>query len=216
MRTKRSKYLVALMLLIVLVAAACGGTEDSEEGSVIVVESAAGSGDDTSTDENDSAEADADADVADSETDAEPIGTDEEQALAFAQCMRDEGIDFPDPVVNADGSVDFFGGAGGRDGGAAGFRDDPNFDVAIDECGALLDGATFFGDQGDATEREDTFLELAQCLRDEGLDVSDPDFSGGFGGGGVFGENFDPNDPAAADAIDACQDIFAGLGAGGN
>ncbi|MYG99082.1 MAG: hypothetical protein F4144_06410, partial [Acidimicrobiaceae bacterium] len=29
--------------------------------------------------------------------------TDEESLLAFAECMRDNGVEFPDPVVEADG-----------------------------------------------------------------------------------------------------------------
>jgi len=205
MQTKRSKYLLALLLLVAFVAAACSGPDDStEEGSVIVLESSSG----TTSGGDEAAQADAEP------IDAPPAGTDEEQALAFAACMRDEGIDFPDPAVNADGSVDFFGGGGGRDGG--GFRDDPNFQGAIEECGELIEGASFLPNSGDFTEQEDAFFEMAECLRDNGIDVADPDFSGGAGPGrDLFGPDFDPEDPATAAAIDACQDVFANIAAGG-
>ena len=54
--------------------------------------------------------------------------TDEERLLAFAECMRENGVDFPDPVVEADGTVTF------------GFRPgeigrDPDLPAAQDACG---------------------------------------------------------------------------------
>ncbi|MEO1059238.1 MAG: hypothetical protein AAFY28_20215, partial [Actinomycetota bacterium] len=59
--------------------------------------------------------------------------------------------------------------------------------------------------------------EFAQCLRDNGLDVDDPDFEnfgpgggGGGGGGGLFGEGFNPQDPAVQPVIEECQSLFAG------
>ena len=36
-------------------------------------------------------------------------GTSEEQALAFAQCMRDNGVEFADPTVDANGDLSFEG-----------------------------------------------------------------------------------------------------------
>lgn len=209
MKTARSRpsitlRVIALLAGVALVAAACGGTDDSDEAAVIVVETA----DNTAAADTDSSSTDAD-----TSDDAGSSGNDEEQALEFAQCMRDEGIDFPDPIVNADGSVDFFGGAGGR-GDGGGFQNDAGFQDAIDGCGSLIEGASFLPNQGDFTEQEDTFLEAAECLRDEGIDVADPDFGNGAGGGGPFGADFDPDDPATAAAIDACQDVFTALGLG--
>lgn len=176
----------------VLFATGCGSSDDDADADpVIVVENAT--------------------DTADSnETEATTSGTDEEQALAFADCMRTEGVDFPDPVVNADGSVDFFGANGTREDG--GFARDADFESAVDTCGSLIEGASFLPDDGDFTELEDSFLEVAECLRDNGIDVPDPQFgAGGPGAGGPFGADFDPEDPTTAAAIEACQDILAGL-----
>ena len=210
----RSTTTMSIAAAVALVLSACGGGDDdaasgSDDGELVI----AGDG---AADETISTDGDAGASQ-----------TDEEQALAFAQCMRDEGVDFPDPTTNADGSIDFFGGLG--PGGGGGFDpNDTSVQDAIEVCGSLIDGASFLPNGGDGfdAETQDTLLEFTQCLRDNGLDVDDPDFSnfdgdGGFGGGGGGGGllgGFDPNDPAAQEAIDACQGLFAGgpFGGGGN
>jgi len=137
--------------------------------------------------------------------------TDEERALAFTQCMRGEGVDLADPTVNADGSIQLFQ----PEVNSNIDPNDPDVTDAIDVCGDLIAGASFLPGAGlDQSEIEDTLLGFAQCLRDLGFDVDDPDLSGGFAGGpaAIFGDNFDPTDPANADAVQQCQAAF---GAGG-
>jgi hypothetical protein len=144
-------------------------------------------------------------------------GTEEEQAIAFAQCMRDEGLDWPDPITNSDGSIDLFGGNGPGSGNVGGGGLDGAVRGGMEVCRPLVEGASFLPDRagGIDAEAQDAFLEFAQCLRDNGVDVDDPDFSD-FGGegagesGGRFGDGFDPQDPANAEAIDACEGLFAG------
>ena len=201
-----------LLLSIALAAAACGGGDDETASAapVVVVEGA----DDTAADDPASGADDGAATSDDATSDAPTVeadATDEELALAFADCMRDEGIDFPDPTVAADGSVSLI-----PPGGAANLGFDPGspeFESASDVCGPLIQGASFLptNDQ-DITEIEDNLLLFAECLRDLGFDVADPDLSGGFNPASIFGENFDPTDPANADAIAECQSVF---GAGG-
>ena len=201
-----------LLLSIALAAAACGGGDDETASAapVVVVEGA----DDTAADDAASEADDGTATTDDTTGDAPTVdadATDEELALAFADCMRDEGIDFPDPTVAADGSVSLIPA-----GGAANLGFDPGspeFENATDVCGPLIQGASFLptNDQ-DITEIEDNLLLFAECLRDLGFDVADPDLSGGFNPASIFGENFDPTDPANADAIAECQSVF---GAGG-
>ena len=154
----------------------------------------------------------------DTESAAAPTAgsSDEEAALEFAGCMRDEGIDFPDPTLAADGSVDFGFGPGS---GPPPFDPDaPAFQDALDVCSPLVEGASFLPSDGDLVQLEDTLLEVAACLRDQGIDVDDPDLSQGLAGPeAIFGEGFDPEDPATADAIDACAAVFGGLpGPGGS
>lgn len=161
---------------------------------------------------------------------------DSEQAmLDFAQCMRDNGLpDFPDPVVGSDGSLSFgFRGQGAADAGI-----DPRsdaFQTAMSACRDKLQGIALGGNRGqfDPTQLQDELLQVAQCLRDKGFDVTDPqlDFSGGGPAGGergptagsegqsgppsdtgrfqIFGPNFDLTD---ADNQAALQDCAQSLG----
>lgn len=191
----KSRNLLLLPLALALGAAACGSDGDGtlEAAPLIVVD-----GSDAAA-----------AEPADTDTPAEQ--TDEELALAFTQCMRDEGVALADPIVNADGSIELFpaGANSNVD------PNDPDVADAIEVCGDLIAGASFLPGAGlDQSEIEDRLLGFAQCLRDLGFDVDDPDLSGGFASGpaAIFGENFDPTDPANADAVQECQAAF---GAGG-
>jgi len=201
-----------LLLALAIMGAACGsgGEATVAAAPLIVVEG---------SDAADTEPADADASVDEPDADATgtpPEQTDEELALEFTQCMRDEGVDLPDPTVNADGSIELFqpGAISNID------PDDPAVANAVEVCGDLIAGASFFPGAGlDQSEIEDRLLGFAQCLRDLGFDVDDPDISGGFAGGPatLFGDNFDPTDPTNADAVQECQAAFgAGGGFGGN
>ncbi|MEM9519091.1 MAG: hypothetical protein AAGA37_07230 [Actinomycetota bacterium] len=229
------KRTLLLFLGLTLVATACGGDGEDEVSAAptIVVEGApdtapvddagatetGGSADGTTGSGEDTASADETSGATDgaASTDASVTSdaTDEELALAFANCMRDEGIDFPDPTVAADGSVSLL-----PPGSAANLPFEPGspeFEAATDVCGELLQGASFLpsGDD-DLTEIQDDLLDFAQCLRDLGFDVDDPDISGGPGAlnpATLFGENFDPTDPANQDAVQECQSaVFGGAG----
>lgn len=200
-----------------LTMTACGGGSDSAQSAApqIVVEGGQAAADPATADT-----ATAVAVGAGGTTDTVAVaatGTDEEKALAFAKCMRESGVDdFPDPTVNADGSVDFGVGPGGGGGAGGGrppaFLDDPDLNKAFDSCGKLAEGASFLPTAQDQTALQDNLLEAAKCLREQGIDVQDPDFSNGATpGAGVFGDGFDPNDPKNAAAVDACSDVFSNL-----
>lgn len=143
--------------------------------------------------------------------------TDEESLLAFAECMRDNGVDFPDPVVEADGTVTFgFRPGGGGEGGLAALRDigrNPNLPAARDACSGLLEGLAFGPGQGgfDLVEIQDTLLEFAQCMRDNGVDMGDPDLRDFLPGGDDDGQpgspfgGFDFSDPDLFAAFQTCQ-----------
>ncbi len=175
---------VAVVLALVL--AACGGGRDDGSGVASLSE-------ETTT------------------TAADTVRSDEEAALAFAQCMRDEGVTaFPDPTVDAQGNVRIFGGRLPRD--VLGDVDRDVLRTAFDACVPLLEGTSFGLDRIDRTEIEDTLVEFAACMRDHGYDLPDPDFSQlGPGGSGPFGE-IDRNDPAFQAALDVCQDVFTAHG----
>jgi hypothetical protein len=111
---------------------------------------------------------------------SEPELTDEEIATKFTQCMRDHGLNVPDPTLNADGTVDLSGMR------QSAFNDPKTAQLGasarrelFQECVPLLQGATFAQtpSQEDTIELQDDLLKLSQCLRENGFDVADPDLS---------------------------------------
>ena len=142
----------------------------------------------------------------------DPGASDEERALNFARCMRDEGVNFPDPAVNADGSIDMLGN--GTPGSLQPNSD--SFQSATEVCGPIVAGASFLpGADIDEAVAQENLLAFAQCLRDLGFDVIDPKLSDVLADGPgalarAFGENFDPTDPANADAVQECQRVIQG------
>jgi hypothetical protein len=142
--------------------------------------------------------------------------------------MREQGIEMEDPTVDADGNVtpgrptDLPEPETTEEGeqvrvGPGELGDELR--AAFDECGDLLDGTAFGFTEADQTELQDQLLELAQCLRDQGLEVADPDLSSPGEGpreGGPFGIDFQA--PEVQAAMEQCQESvpnFAGGPGGG-
>jgi len=124
--------------------------------------------------------------------------------------VRDQGVDIADPVVDADGNLTLGGGgSGGGDGTGVPTIDHDALVTAQEACGEVPTGA-FGSGLRDATEFQDAALAFVRCMRDEGLEVADPDFSttSGPGGGGMLGD-LDRADPAVIAALETCQGDFA-------
>ena len=194
-----TRILLLLAAALAVVGAACGGGDDALASSGVASVADAAS----------DPVASLDASVPASE-EASVEATDEEQVLAFAQCLRDEGLEVQDPTVAADGTVnirDLFQGQAEGQGPPEGFR------AAFDVCGDLIDGLQRApGGDVDQSELQDSLLEFAQCVRDNGYDMPDPDFSAG--PGRPFGD-IDQSDPTFVAAQEACSDILDGFGAAG-
>jgi hypothetical protein len=150
----------------------------------------------------------------------------EEELIDYTECLRDQGINVEDPVVEPDGSVrlgqimmtpppDGRGerGGPGSDGPGGGFG---RMGEAREACGQPPAGA-FGTEQVDASEMQDAALAFAQCMRDNGVDMPDPDFGGGLGGRGVTfqGGNVDQDDPNFQAAQEECRPLLPGGGEGG-
>ena len=155
---------IPLLLVLTLVGAACSTTAASEVASL----------DDTTVSDVD----------ADSET-TEEVDT-EAVLLELAQCMRDNGLpDYEDPTVDENGNPQIFR-PGGQDGEEI---DRETMRAAMESCSEFLEQIQLGFDRPDESERQDQLLAMVECLRDEGFDVDDPDFSaGGPGGGGILGD----------------------------
>ena len=153
--------------------------------------------------------------------------TDEEIVTQFTTCIREHGITVPDPELNSDGTVDFhqlresiFNNAAFQQlGGNGSARQE------LQKCFSILGNTTFAEEreQEDPIELQDDLLQLAQCLRDNGLDVPDPDFSDGprasmrpivssLNSGGIFGStNVYIENDQVAEILRTCTDnIFSG------
>ncbi len=183
--------IVLLAAAVAIVAAACSSGSSDATGGVATLES-------TTTQAT---------------GDAAAVSPDDEQALlAFAQCMRDNGVDMEDPTVDADGNLRI---QPPRNAASEDF-DREAAREAFNACANLLEGVALGPFDGDLTELEDTLVEYAACMRDNGYDLPDPDLSDGlrsFGRrGGIFGVEIDPNDPDFIAANDACEHIFTDAG----
>ena len=105
-------------------------------------------------------------------------------ALKFARCMREQGLDFPDPRVGSDGVIKI----------AAGTRldpDDPKLQSAQRKCGRHLEqGGGEARDPALESRLQDAFVDYARCMRREGVEMPDPK-----PGGGLTFRVGDPNAP---------------------
>jgi hypothetical protein len=180
---------VGLALLLVLLLVACGGDDDSGE----VVPSAGG----------DNAASDDDGGLSEEER--------EQELLDWVECMRGEGVDVPDPEVDADGNMRMPGMRITQDGSG------PSIEEAQETCGEIPAPPGGGGGQRDESELEDAALEYAQCMRDHGVDMPDPEVDGGrvtfgggpgSGGGGGGGGPMNQDDPAFQEAQEACEDLL--------
>jgi hypothetical protein len=127
------------------------------------------------------------------------------------QCLRDEGINVPEPTITGDGNVRFSPPA---DFGAGDLAD---LQAAGVVCEEFLEGLDIGFENIDTTTIGDNLLVFAACMRENGFDIRDPDFSllattdGAFPTGGPFGE-LDFSDPDFIAALPNCQELLNNLG----
>jgi hypothetical protein len=178
------RTLLALTAALVLVSG-CAGDKDDGEGVAT-----AGNG------KNASASADAgQGDVAG-------------QTAKFAQCMRDNGVDMPDPEVGDDGRVRFGGPQAGGDGPA----DRDKVQAAHEKCKQHLPN----GGVPPKLSAEDLekMRAFSQCMRDNGFpDFPDPQPEGGIRIEGGKNSDMDPESQKWKDAHAKCEPLMP-LGSG--
>lgn len=134
--------------------------------------------------------------------------------LEFAACMREHGVDMPDPEMSADGGVRIAVEAGSA-GAARGGPDSAEMEkmeAANEACEPIMEGV--FGEPEpmspeDQAKFRDEQLAYAKCMREHGVDMPDPEisFEGGktridMAGGG--GAPIDPESTTFQDANEAC------------
>ncbi len=138
--------------------------------------------------------------------DSQASDADAEQAmLDFAKCMREQGIDMPDPQFNGEGGGIFSAGAAGGDTP----MDKSKMDAAQKACQSYLDKVKQNAppmDPAKVEEEKQRLLDFAQCMRDHGIDFPDPQISTDGGGLQVQmgGPGLDPDSPGFKEANEAC------------
>ena len=141
-----------------------------------------------------------------------------EGALKFSKCMRDHGIDMPDPQRVGTGGIKLTGGR-------MNFND-PKMKSAQSACQKYMQiGGGQTVDPAKRAKLQEAALKYARCMRGQGVDMPDPKLSGAGGltfqagtgpksnPGGGKGLGVDPDSPKFQAADKACNHLL-GDGAG--
>ena len=184
----------ALALAGVLFVAACGGGGGSNPQVASLGEGA--SGPTTTAAPGGSSNGSSNGDEADAQ----------QAMLDFAACMREHGVDMPDPQFDADGKAAIAIGGGPSD------LDTAKVNEAQKACDSYLQKVRENmppPDPAKVEEEKQKLLQFAQCMRDHGIDFPDPQISSDGGGiqvqmGAGEGGRFDPESPAFKEANEAC------------
>lgn len=139
------------------------------------------------------------------------------QLLAYAKCMRDNGVDFPDPQFDADGRPQFSGDRTQFDQQ----RNDPKFQTADKACADKRPqrGGGFQMSAEQQAQMKESLLKFAKCMRDKGIDYPDPTFNSDgrpeFGANGPQGD-MNRDDPTFQTAETECRtEVGMNFGPGG-
>jgi hypothetical protein len=202
-RPRRRRRLVAAVGLAVVLAgslAACGADTGGDDVASLATGDQAGG---TST------------------TEVKPLTEEEiaEAQQAFQDCMKEHGVDIQMAATAADGS-DGGGMIMRTEGGGPG-EDPPEdlpsteeMDAANEECQPLMEKVIQNAPKPDPEEMarmKEQALQFAQCMRDNGVDMPDPEFSED--GGGItqsLGGPGQTEDPDMETAMQTCREFMKG------
>lgn len=146
--------------------------------------------------------------------------------LEYAKCMRDHGVDMPDPKAGSNGAAievpmpESGGELPARTGtfGPDELSTDPTIKAANTACQPILDGV--FGDAPQLSPEEevkarDYQLAFTKCMRENGVDVPDPKPDSGGGSGSSDELQSFGIDAASPEFIKAAETCQKRLGEGG-
>jgi hypothetical protein len=125
-----------------------------------------------------------------------------EAAVEFAECMRRNGVDMPDPQG---GRLTLRGQPG----------DEATLQRAQEACRKHMEGVQP-PEMSEEQQREfrERALAHAECMREHGIDMPDPTFGEGGGVRMRIEGDVDPNSPAFQEAQRECADLMPGRGPG--
>jgi hypothetical protein len=163
----RTRICLALMVPVLMLAvAACGASKDSDIPTANGKGAAPSGGTSLSSEEQ------------------------KERRLKFTQCMREQGVDMPDPEK----------GEFGQDVGGVSKE---KMNAATEACRQYLPTDEELSQP--SAEDVETLRKFAQCIREHGVpNFPDPGPDGGLNIGGT---GIDPKDPKVKAAEEACKDL---------
>jgi hypothetical protein len=146
-----------------------------------------------------------------------PTPAQREQAmLKFAQCMRDHGVQMPDPTTDSNGNLQISRPTNIQFNNQT---DRSKLRTASDACRSNLKGIFQQFTPQQRAQLQDSLLKLAQCMRANGVNMPDPNFSQNPQTGGGRREFFggiNRDDPKVRQALQTCRTkVFGGQGASG-
>jgi hypothetical protein len=187
--------IATLVALTALAVAGCRGDTDDGEG----VATAGGTPTSSATGDTSNTGA-ADGDIG-------------EKMRRFASCMREHGIDMPDPEVDSEGRVRMQFGEGPNEGGTPPDRE--KFEAAQKECQQYLPNG---GEPPKMDpEQVEQARQFAKCMRENGVpDFPDPQADGSVRIEAGPGTGIDPTSQAFKDAQSRCEQYMPRRRAGGS
>lgn len=172
---------MAVLLLVAMAGAGCAGADQDPQ-----VATANGTSDARAAGDGGSGDGSGDGS-------ADEAVSDEDRMRSFAACMRENGVDMPDPEPG-----------GGVRIGAPGMEPEV-MERAMAACRELMPNG------GEPPQLSPEDLEkaraMAACLREHGVDVPDPDPSGGGGVRVHLGEGGEPDREKLDAAMAACRHL---------
>jgi hypothetical protein len=131
----------------------------------------------------------------------------EEAGRKFAQCMREHGIDIPDPKFDENGGPVVFSDTANGGGQGQPPPDQQKLEQANKDCEHFIkDVVNGSGRKPDPAEQkkiQEQALAFAKCMREHSIDMPDPKIQDG--GVQITPGGADPNDPKFREAQKVCS-----------
>ena len=118
--------------------------------------------------------------------------------VAYTECMREQGIDMPDPETD--------GGMVEVDPGDMDGAESEEFKAADEACKEHLPDMGEKISPEDQAQAQDAMLEFVDCMRDQGIQLPEPE--NGEMSIPLDGDGLDPEDPDFKAAEDQCRSIL--------
>jgi hypothetical protein len=138
---------------------------------------------------------------------ASPAPDGQEALLAWAACMRESGIEMEDPRFGLDGEL--IGGLGKDGTGSKADTKSPEYQLASEACADSLTAFKAPPDPEQQAKRAEQQLAWAACMRDEGIDMPDPNPDGSYAS---YDWKLDPKGEEYSAASEICREATGSFG----